>query len=259
MNTLVGATAVRLAMDSPDIGHTKVDGHVRVANGPHREVLATHLPNHDGTSCATCAFVYTKKQPLCPSVADALRELSSSNSRSRAQNPHLASYTTSDLRALARQHAGEGRCQRCGFVYSGRVQSCPTSRRVMAELEVRGRAHVTQPRAGQGLCAGNGEGWTIQGSAPTPWKRAIAACSLCPLLAQCSADLDARLVAGEKISAQIQAGRLFTTEGEEIAHKNIDAFANYRGKAKKKQQQRQRPAPVPAIGSQLALFPGVAA
>ena len=160
---------------------------------------------------------------------------------------------------MARQHAGEGRCQRCGFVYSGRVQSCPTSRRVMAELEVRGRAHVTQPRAGQGLCAGKGEGWTIQGSAPTPWKRAIAACSLCPLLAQCSADLDARLVAGEKISAQIQAGRLFTTEGEEIAHKNIDAFANYRGKAKKKQQQRQRPAPVPAIGSQLALFPGVAA
>ncbi|HIE93257.1 MAG TPA: hypothetical protein EYQ83_10480 [Acidobacteria bacterium] len=240
-------------MDSPDMGRTKVDGHVRVANGPHREVLATHLPNHDGTSCATCAFVYTKKQPLCPSVADALRELSSSNSRSRAQNPHLASYTTSDLRALARQHAGEGRCQRCGFVYSGRVQSCPTSRRVMAELEVRGRAHVTQPRAGQGEARGR------DADAEQHWPRVdVAACSLCPLLAQCSADLDARLVAGEKISAQIQAGRLFTTEGEEIAHKNIDAFANYRGKAKKK-QQRQRPAPVPAIGSQLALFPGVAA
>ncbi len=258
MNTLVGATAVRLAMNSPDIGRTKVDGHVRVANGPHRDVLATHLPNHDGTSCVTCAFVYSEKQPLCPSVADALRELSSGNSRSRVQNSHLAGYTTSDLRGMARQHTGEGRCQRCGFVYSGRVQSCPTSRRIAAELEVRGRAHVTQPRTGQGLCAGKGEGWTVQGKAPAPWKRAIAACSLCPLLAQCSADLDARLATGEKISEQIQAARLFSTAGEEIDHKNVDAFATNRGKAKKK-QQRQRPTPVPAIGSQLALFPGVAA
>nr|WP_271209428.1 hypothetical protein [Rhodococcus wratislaviensis] len=212
-----------------------------MTNGPLREILAKHRPNHDHTSCTACGFVYTPARPLCPPVAGALRELSTGALRS--QDRSLGHYTTGRLRAMAREHTGEGRCRRCGFVYASQVRLCPTSRRIAAELETRGKAPVTQPHIGQGLCAGKGSGWTVTGTTAAAWKRAMAACSVCPLLAQCETQLEDRLATGVKVREQIMAGRLFTVTGREIEPAGVDAFAVARGRTKKKQKP---PAPIPA-------------
>lgn len=256
MNTLDGAGALRLAAASSHAGREKVDGHDRVTNGPLREILAKHRSNHDHTSCTACGFVYTPDLPLCPPVAGALRELSTG--AVRPQDLSLGHYTTGRLRAMAREHTGEGRCRRCGFVYSGQVRLCPTSRRIAAELETRGQTPVTQPRTGQGLCAGKGSGWTVTSTKAAAWKRAMAACSVCPLLAQCETQLEDRLATGVKVREQIMAGRLFTVTGREVEAAGVDAFAVARGRTKKKQQKPRAPIPTPAAtpapARQLALF-----
>lgn len=258
MNTLDGAGAVCLATDRPGAFGIKVDGHDRIADKSLRELLSSHLPNVDGTSCTECEFVYTPKLPLCPAVADALRVLSIADARPRTSTSPLARFTTSRLRTMASEHHGEGRCRRCGFVYSGQVRNCPTSRRIADELESRGKAPVTQSRAGRGLCAGKGAGWTVSGQAAEPWKRAMAACLLCPLLAQCEARLDSQLSAGEKIREQVIAGRLFTVTGQEIVPEKVDDYAFSRGRRKgKAKPAAPDPAPVPAVAQvarQLELF-----
>ncbi|MGW4336757.1 hypothetical protein ACWEK5_28710 [Rhodococcus koreensis] len=231
-----------------------------MTSGPLREILTKHRPNHDHMSCTVCGFVYTPDLPLCPPVADALRELSTDTLRPQA--PSLGHYTTGRLRALAREHTGEGRCRRCGFVYSGQVRLCPTSRRIAAELETRGQAPVTQPHAGQGLCSGKGSGWTVTGTTTAAWKRAMAACSVCPLLTQCETQLEDRLAAGVKVREQIMAGRLFTVTGREIEAPGVDAFAVARGRTKKNKKKKtpatiSAPAATPA--RQLAHFENGAA
>ena len=241
MNTLDGAGALRLATASSHAGREKIDGHDRVTNGHLREILAKHRPIHDHTSCTACGFVYPPDLPLCPPVAGALRELSAG--ASRPQDRALGHYTNGRLRAMAREHTGEARCRRCGFVYAGQVRLCPTLRRIAAELETRGQAPVTQPQAGQGLCAGKGSGWSVTGTKAAAWKRAMAACSVCPLLAQCETQLEDRLATGVKVREQIMAGRLFTVTGREVEAAGVDAFAVARGRTKKKQKP---PAPIPA-------------
>ncbi|ABH00918.1 hypothetical protein RHA1_ro11271 (plasmid) [Rhodococcus jostii RHA1] len=124
-----------------------------------------------------------------------------------------------------------------GFVYAGHVRLCPTSRRIAAELETRGKAPATQSHIGQGLCIGKGSGWTVTSTKAAAWKRAMATCSVCPLLAQCEAQLEERLAAGVKVREQIMAGRLFTVTGREIEAAEVDAFAVARGRTKKKQQK----------------------
>lgn len=186
------------------------------------------------------------------------------DTRPQKQKSSLGGYSTSRLRAMAREHSGQGRCRRCGFVYSGRVRLCPTARRIAAELESRSKAPMTQPCAGQGLCAGKGSAWNVTGHEAAPWKRAMAACSICPLLTQCEKELESRLTAGAKISEQIIAGRLFTVRGAEVTAQKVDEFADHRGRPKKKRTRPTRrtadqaPA-VPAVGRQLALFEGAAA
>ncbi|MDH6284558.1 rubredoxin [Prescottella agglutinans] len=238
MNRLDGAGAKRLATARTDSGRTKVDGHERIANDSLRVALSTHLPNTDRTTCTACGFVYTIKTPLCPVAADALRELSTGKARPQSRSP-LNCYPTGRLRAMACEHGGEGRCRRCGFVYTAEVRICPTARRIDSELEVRGKSPVTQPRTGQGLCAGKGHGWTVSGKEPTPWKRALSACKACPLLAQCESLLNSRLAAGDKIVEQVMAGRLFSVTGREIASDKIDAFAIARGRPKKRPVSRK--------------------
>lgn len=258
MDTLVGAGALRLAAVSSHPGQAETDD-TRLADGPLREVLIKHLPNHDGTACSTCGFAYSAELPLCPPVAHALGELAASDFR--LHKSPLRRYTTSRLRALVREHSGEGRCRRCGFVYSGQVRICPTARRITLELESRHKAPVTPPREGQGLCAGKGSGWNVTGHKAAPWKRAMAACSICPLLAQCEAELENRLAAGTKICEQVMAGRLFTVKGVEIAPHRVDAFAAQRGRTKKKRPRSHpiRPAStnktpaLPATDRQLEL------
>ncbi|MFC9838888.1 hypothetical protein ACFVKB_34530 [Rhodococcus sp. NPDC127530] len=232
-----------------------------MTDGPSRETLAKHRPNHDHTACTACGFVYTPARPLCRSVAGALRELSTG--ALRPQDLSLGHYTTGRLRAMMREHTGEGRCRRCGFVYAGQVRLCPTSRRITAELETRGKAPVTQPHTGQGLCAGKGSGWTVTSTKAAVWKRAMAACSVCPLLAQCETQLEDRLASGVKVREQIMAGRLFTVTGREVEAAGVDAFAVARGRTKKKQQKPRAPIPAPAAtpapARQLALFENGAA
>lgn len=262
MHTLDGVSAVRLAAARSGIARFKLDGHDRVGDKHIRGVLATHLPNHDGTSCAACDFVYTSKFPLCPSVAGALRELSSGDPRAPQQKSSLADYSTDRLRSLAREHCGEGRCRRCGFVYAGEVRRCPTSRRIANELEARAKTPLTQAPAGQGLCVGKGAGWTVRGHDPAPWKRAMAACSMCPMLAQC----ESRLAAGETVREQIMAGRLFTVRGDEIPAEKVDEYALARGRRKKTDKRAAPPTPSPAsdpaapnVARQIPLFGEVAA
>lgn len=260
MNTLVGAGAVRLATARSCVARGKVAGNDRVADGPPHEVLAEHRPNEDRTSCTACGFALTQKNPLCPPAVDALRELATGGARTRKLSP-LGRYSTGRLREMAREHTGEGRCQRCGFVYSGKMRLCPTARRIAAEFEARGKAPVTLAPAGQGLCAGKGSGWTVQGKAPGPWKRAMAACSMCPLLEQCDALLEARIAAKEVLSEQIQAGRLFGADGREITPREIEQYAVNRGWTKPKPRKAPAPITAPALaplfltrGQQLALF-----
>lgn len=254
MNTLDGRPVRRLTSAHSAAPHT-------IPSATARGVLAAHGKANDGLSCRACAFTYTADMPLCPAVADALRQMSSGTA-STPRRPLLSDCTTARLRAMAREHSGDLRCRRCGFGYSATVRSCPTARRVAAELESRGKAPVTQIHPDKGLCAGKGAGWTVAGYMPAPWKRAMSACGLCPLLAACEADLDSRLRAGEKVREQVMAGRLFSVTGTEIAADRIDAFALARGRRKR---QAPAPTPVPAtpptrIGApmQLALFDGVA-
>ncbi len=232
MNTFDGSGAVRLAAARFDAGGATTNRINRTADEGLRVVLSAHRPSPDGASCTVCGFAYTSTFPLCPAVADALRELSAGDARMGTAKSPLGRYTTSQLRAIALEHTGRGRCQRCGFVYTGQVLQCPTARRIAAELESRGKAPVTQPHVGQGLCAGKGVGWTVSGKEAAPWKRAMAACSLCPLLAQCEAGLASRLAAGEKVREQVMAGRLFTVTGREIAANEVDAYAVARGRRK---------------------------
>nr|WP_233279839.1 hypothetical protein [Prescottella equi] len=230
MHTLDGAGGVRLATARSDASRAKLDGHDRIADNALRAVLASHRPGHTGTSCTACEFVYTKARPLCPPVAGVLRELSTGDSLGRGLTP-LASYSTARLRATAREHSGEGRCRRCGFVYAGEVRSCPTNRRIFAELEARAKAPVTQT-TGQGLCVGKGSGWVVTGHDPRPWTRAMAACSMCPLLAQCKD----RLASGEQFREQIIAGRLFTASGAEVLTEEIEDYAMARGRRNRKKK-----------------------
>lgn len=271
MNTLDGTRAVRLADALSHGPQGEIDGHDRIASRPFREILAKHRPTADGKTCVVCNFTYTPTLPLCPSVATALRELSLGDARSHTPKSPLARYTTVKLRAMASKHTGEGRCQRCGFVYSAQMRQCPSSRRITAELESRGSAPATQPRADQGLCAGKGVGWTVSGHQSAPWKRAMAACSVCPLLTQCAVELEKRLALGKTVREQIQAGRLFTISGREISTEKIEEFAVARGRTKnaKSQTRKKKPAPlttaptaVPALPTkspQLPLFEVTAA
>lgn len=254
MHTLDGAGALRLATERSDAGRGSLDARDRIADKALRAVLTSHNPDRSGTSCTECEFVYTRTSPLCPSVAAALRELSAGDAR--VQNPlSLANCSTPRLRAMAREHSGEGRCRRCGFVYAGAVRSCPTGRRISAELEARAKAPITQT-ADQGLCVGKGAGWDVSGHDPKPWTRAMATCSMCPLLAQC----EARIAAGEQFREQIIAGRLFTASGAEVKAEAIEDFAAARGRSnRKKKVAAPAPTPVLAQARQLALFDCVAA
>lgn len=263
MHTLVGARPLRLATASSHPRRMEIDD-TRPTSRPHRETLVTHRPNLDGTACSGCGFAYTPNLPMCPHVAEALREMASSHARPQERSSSLSRFSTSRLRAMVREHSGQGRCRRCGFVYSGRVRLCPTSRRITAELESRSKTPMTQPRPGQGLCAGKGSAWNVTGHEPAPWKRAMATCSICPLLTQCEAELQSRLAAGAKVCEQILAGRLFTVTGVEVAPQKVDEYADQRGRPKKKRprpirhtQTTEVPVLV-AAGCQLPLFEGAA-
>ncbi len=58
------------------------------------------------------------------------------------------------------------------------VRVCPpTSRRIAIELESRFKAPMSEVRAGQGLCSGKGQVWTVSGNKSAPWRQAVAACA----------------------------------------------------------------------------------
>ncbi|MET4614116.1 hypothetical protein ABIC28_005129 [Rhodococcus sp. PvR044] len=97
----------------------------------------------------------------------------------------------------------------------------------------------------------------------------MAACSVCPLLAQCNASLEERLSEGEIVREEVIAGRLFAASGREVAADKVDRYAVNRKRTMGKEPElvpAPVPAPVPALaplfltrGQQLALFEDVAA
>lgn len=220
MNRLVGVGRIRLAADGPIHPREKTADRSSVRTEPHC-TTREHLPNDDETACSTCGYTYTKDRPLCPPVVQALRTLTA-----RAHTRALGTYTTDQLRTIEREHCGTGRCRRCGFVYTPTVRACPTSRRIAVELQARLKAPMSEVRAGQGLCAGKGQVWTVSGNKSAPWRRAVATCHQCPLLASCTTELDRRLASGEKIRDQILAGRLFSGKGDEITPEMFDTYAD---------------------------------
>lgn len=268
MNTLVGTGRTRLVADSPAPPLRGIHDTSSAGIDP-RHTLAEHLPNPAGTACSTCGFAYSKARPLCPSVARALRTMAT-----RTDARSLSAYSTGQLRAMERNHCGTGRCRRCGFTYTPSARLCPTSRRIAIELESRFKAPMRETRAGQGMCSGKGVAWTVTGSESGPWRQAVAACAQCPLLAQCTADLERRLASGERVQDQILAGRLFSGKGVEIEPSGFDAYADRFGAKTKDRNYRPRrrptrctvvartaPEPDPTLtaGDQLALFESVAA
>jgi len=261
MNTLVGTGPLRLVTGRPTPPPQGARRAPSSSKDP-RHILARHLPNMTETACSTCHFVYSKEQPLCPPVAEALRKMATS-----APTKSLSNYSTTRLRAMQREHCGTGRCRRCGFVYTPSVRLCPTSRRITLELETRFKAPISEIKAGKGLCSGKGTAWTVTGNESAPWRQAVAACAQCPLLAQCATELERRLSSGEKISDQILAGRLFSTQGAEIDIEGFDKYADRRGVKTKGRSSRARrraagctaTAPMPAASDQLTLFGSAAA
>lgn len=237
MNTLVGTRPLRLVTDRP----TPLTGETRdtaSANpGPHH-ILTEHLPNPDGTACSACGFAYSKNRPLCPPVVLALRTMTA-----HAHTRSFSDYSTDQLRAMEREHCGAGRCRRCGFIYTASVRLCPTSRRIAIELESRFKAPMSEVRAGQGLCSGKGQVWTVSGNRSAPWRQAVAACAQCPLLASCSTELERRLASGEKVRDQILAGRLFSDKGDEIAPEKFDSYADRCGVKTKQRKDKPRQQP----------------
>lgn len=261
MNTLDGVVNTRIPGGGYRSKNLASDGQGRVVNGPHRRVLAEHRPNDSRTSCMTCGFAYSEDRPLCPALAGTLRELATGTHRP-ASSP-LGRHSTAQLRKLVQEHTGSGRCRRCGFTYANGVQQCPTARRIEAVLAGRDETFASAPRVGQGLCAGAGDGWGVTGNDPAPWRQAMKACSVCPLLAQCEQSLQERLDAGQKIREQIMAGRLFTVKGHEIEADQVDKFAIARGRRKTMSKPISSIAPAPTrstfTATQLPLFDGVAA
>jgi hypothetical protein len=266
MNTIVGAGLLRLVTDRPTPPNGETRDTRSASDDPH-PILAGHLPNPDGTACARCDFGYSKDRPLCPPVAQALRTLTAG-----AHMRSFSDYSVEQLRAMEREHCGAGRCRRCGFVYTPRVRLCPTSRRIAIELESRFKAPMSEVRAGQGLCSGKGQAWTVSGNKSAPWRQAVAACAQCPLLTQCNTNLERRLASGEKIQDQILAGRLFSNTGTEVDRERFDTYADRRGmktrdrnrRPPRRRQKAQcvavaRTEPAPTVGEQLALFESVAA
>ena len=273
MNRLVGAGQIRLVAESPARPDGETHDTILGSQDPHY-VLAEHLPNPEGTACSSCGFTYSTDRPLCPPVVEALRTLTA-----RAHTRSFSDYSTNQLRALEREHCGTGRCRRCGFVYTPAIRVCPTSRRIAIELESRFKAPMSQVRAGQGLCSGKGQVWTVSGNKSAPWRQAVAACAQCPLLTSCTTELDRRLASGEKIRDQILAGRLFSGKGDEIAPEMFDAYADRCGAKTKRRKPKPKRRPtrraatnrtaspstpaqeVPAspTGGQLTLFKGAVA
>lgn len=126
------------------------------------------------------------------------------------------------------------------------------------------------PREGQVPCEGKGAGWDVNGRDAAPWKRAMAACSRCPLLAQCEARLESGIADGEDFAEQIIAGRLFASDGREVPADGLQQFASARrdgtgpSRQRKKTHTRTRPAisdapGLPVVAQQLALYEDVAA
>ncbi len=236
MNTLVGTGPLRLVTEIPT-PHEEARNTASARADPHR-VLAQHLPNPDGTACTMCHFGYSKDRPLCPPAAQALRTLTS-----RAHTRSFGDYSVDQLRAMEREHCGTGRCRRCGFVYTPSVRLCPAARRIAVELESRFKAPMSEVRAGQGLCSGKGQVWTVSGNKSAPWRQAVAACAQCPLLAPCAEELERRLAGGEKIRDQILAGRLFSGKGDEVALEKFDAYADRCGAKTKRRNAKPRHRP----------------
>lgn len=201
---------------------------------------------------------------MCPAAQLALRELAD-RGRRPATARALVRYPDAELLAIADQHTGEHRCRRCGVAYNEQVRSCPTYRRVRAELESRGVmpiASSSASSASDGLCAGRAGGWSVDETVnPSAWRAAMDTCARCPLLARCRADLDARLAQDLPPREQIIAGMLFTPKGRIVTRGEVSRYALTRGRTDRTRVSRAShgPATVTSIRHQSPKHAEVAA
>lgn len=224
MNTLVGAARLCLAPARSRGDASRVELSDRVPPGPVRDILSAHIPADDTRACACCGFEYTLEKPLCPLVAATLRRLVVTT----PTNP-LLTLTPGRLHRISREHTGTGRCRRCGFVYSSEVRTCPTARRITAELERRGLEPLSQPDRAVGLCAGRSNLWEATETDPAHWRRAMAACRACPLLAQCEKRVEQLVTQKTPPRMAVAAGMLFNVRGEVVPADKVMQYAISRG------------------------------
>lgn len=190
-------------------------------------VTTQHVP--DSGRCAECDFAVSVKTPLCPTAADALRELATRNIDRPSSTRNLVRLTNTELlqRAASHHPTNSGRCTRCGFSYTADVQDCPQLRSIRRVLESRGTIPLTQSEPGTAICAGKPQAWEIKGQNLSAWKRAMASCAQCPLLKQCQESLRQ----GHVLPAdQIMAGTVYDYYGKPVADHRLRAYAIDRGR-----------------------------
>lgn len=189
----------------------------------------THQHTPSAGKCDECGFTTSEKSPLCPSAADALRELASRDIHRPSSTRELSDLTTMELmqRAAAHHPNPSGRCERCGFVYAENVQDCPQLRVIRRLLEARGMIPLAQPEPGKAMCAGKPQSWELQGQNLAAWQRAKAACNECPLLKQCEESLRQGRILPQD---QIVAGKAFDYYGDLVSDQRLRAYAINRGR-----------------------------
>lgn len=181
--------------------------------------------------CEECGATVTAAKPLCPRAAAALRELArregAADTSTRAAHLSVAALLRS---AGAHRPTSEGRCFRCGFVYTTECKDCPPLRRIRRELEARGMIPLTSSEPGVGTCAGKSASWELTGQNLASWQRAIDSCQKCPILSQCRATLRDRISDGEPPQDQIVAGAAFDYYGNHVPADRLRGYAILRAR-----------------------------
>lgn len=192
--------------------------------------ITAHHVSAEGR-CEECGAIVTAAKPLCPRAAAALRELARRDGTADTTSKTIRFSVATLLRsASAHRPTPEGRCFRCGFVYTPECQDCPPLRRIRRELEARGIIPLTTPEPGVGTCAGKSASWELTGQNLTSWQRAIDSCHECPILTQCGTTLRDRIAGGEPPQDQIVAGAAFDYYGNHVPADRLRAYAVLRAR-----------------------------
>jgi len=221
MNTIAGAQRER-GKRHPALARS-------LATADLVRITAQHVSTEG--RCEECDVIVTASKPLCPRAVAALRELARRDGTADTSSRTIHFSVAALLRlASAHRPTAEGRCFRCGFVYTTKCQDCPQLRRIRRELEARGMIPLTAPEPGVGTCAGKSATWELTGQNLASWQRAIDSCHECPILTQCRDALRDRIAGGEPPQDQIVAGAVFDYYGNHVPADRLRAYAVLRAR-----------------------------